>query len=255
MNASAAVELPPPPSLSELGSAALFLDLDGTIASIERRPEDVGPERWRTDLLRRLELRLEGRLAVISGRTLEEIDRILEGSVAALAAVHGLVRRRPDGDVLKAPPAPALGAARERATELARAHRGLLIEDKGLSVAIHYRQAPELGPVAIAEASGMARAGGLKLQPGDMVAELCTPGLDKGAALTAFMREPPFSGSLPVFVGDDQTDEDGFAAAEALGGFGVLVGPPRPTRASRGVADAPAVRAWLEAALLEDARR
>jgi trehalose 6-phosphate phosphatase len=254
MNPSAAPELPPPPGLSGLGSASLFLDLDGTLASIERRPQDVGPQRWRTELLQRLERRLQGRVAVVSGRTLDEIDRILEGSVTAVAAVHGLVRRCADGRVLRSPPAPALGAVLRRAYELAGGHPGLLVEDKGLSLAIHYRQAPELEAMVAAEASDMARAGGLKLQPGDMVAELCTPGLDKGAALAAFMDEPPFRGSVPVFVGDDQTDEDGFAAADRLGGLGVLVGPGRPTRASRGLAGAPAVRAWLEAAVMEGAR-
>jgi trehalose 6-phosphate phosphatase len=84
------------------------------------------------------------------------------------------------------------------------------------------------------------------LQPGKLVVELKTPGADKGAALTAFMAEPPFAGAVPVMVGDDLTDEYGFRAAEALGGFGVLVGPRRETAARFGLADVNAVLDWLE---------
>ena len=243
-----------PPRLADLGRIALFLDLDGTLASIEPRPDDVGPEAWRTALLKRLQAKLDGRLAVISGRTLEEVDRILEGAVIAVAAVHGLVRRRTDGSVLRADGHPALANARRQAADLAQAHPGILVEDKGLSLAIHYRLAPELAAQMTSEAEQIAGGSGLKLQRGDMVAELCTPGLDKGAAVAAFMTEPPFAGAAPVFVGDDLTDEDGFDAAETLGGMGVLVGPDRLTRASRRLAGAASVRAWLEAAVMEDAQ-
>jgi trehalose 6-phosphate phosphatase len=248
-------DLPTPPRLYGLGRTALFLDLDGTIAAIRSRPEEVGPERWRTAMLGRLQQRLEGRLAVISGRTLAEIDRILEGAVTAVAAVHGLVRRCADGQVRRADPHPAMAGVRERAAELVRAHPGLLLEDKGLSLAIHYRLAPSLAGLVRAQAAAFAEAGGLKLQPGDMVAEICTPGPDKGVALEAFMVEPPFAGSQPVFVGDDLTDEDGFAAARSLGGFGVLVGPVRPTQADRRLGGAEQVRSWLEEeAAMQDAQ-
>jgi trehalose 6-phosphate phosphatase len=246
--------LPPPPRLFELDRAALFLDLDGALADIEPRPEDVGPEPWRAPVLRRLERKLGGRLAVVSGRSLEEIDRILEGSVRAVAAVHGLVRRRADGQVLRAREHPAMAMARDRIAELQRRHPALLVEDKGLGVALHYRRAPGLEPLVRAQSQEIARSAGLRLQPGDMVAEICTPGLDKGSAVAAFMREAPFAGATPVFVGDDLTDEDGFRAAEGMGGIGVLVGPGRPTGASRRLPGAFAVRAWLEeAAVMEGA--
>jgi trehalose 6-phosphate phosphatase len=84
---------------------------------------------------------------------------------------------------------------------------------------------------------------------GHMVAELRTPGPDKGDALAAFMAEPPFAGSRPVFIGDDLTDEDAFAAAAAGGGFGVLVGPDRPTAARMRLENVEAVHAWLTAAI------
>jgi trehalose 6-phosphate phosphatase len=248
-----APELPPPPRILDLEGLSLFLDLDGTLAAIQPRPEDVGPEPWRTALLRRLGRRLGGRLAVVSGRTLEEVDRILEGSVGAVAAVHGRVLRWPGGAVERPEAPAALADARRRVQALAQSDPGVLIEDKGLSLAIHYRLAPALGEAIRSMADDTCRAEGLKLQLGDMVAEIASPGPDKGAAVRAFMAEPPFAGSRPAFVGDDLTDEDGFAAVAALGGVGVLVGPPRVTHASGRLADAGAVRAWLEAAVMEGA--
>jgi trehalose 6-phosphate phosphatase len=255
MRSVAAEELPTPRPLAGFEPAALFLDLDGTLARIEPRPEDVRPEPWRTALVRRLQRRLDGRLAVISGRSLEDVDRILEGAAVAVAAVHGLIRRRADGSVIRAPPHPNLRLARAALTATAAAHPGLLIEDKGLSVALHYRQAPELAGLAVAEAERAVGEYGLKLQLGDMVAEVCTPGFDKGAAVRAFMRERPFERGAPVFVGDDLTDENGFQAAKALGGVGVLVGAPRPTAAELRLEDVAAVRAWLEAGLTRDPAR
>ena len=252
MTADGLKPLPEPRPLPGFGDVALFLDLDGTLAAIRPRPEDVGPEPWRTALLQRLEARLGGKLAVISGRSLDEVDRILEGAVAAVAAVHGLVRRRSDGALEQAAPAPGLPQARERLAALAAAHAGLHIEDKGLSLAIHFRQAPELAPEVRREAEAISLDSGLGLQLGDMVAELCTPGLDKGAAVRAFMDEAPFAGALPVFVGDDLTDENGFRAARALGGVSILVGPLRATDADMRLDSVPAVRGWLEAALMHE---
>ena len=255
MTAEAANELPAPLPLRRFQRVALFLDLDGTLASIEPRPEDVRPAPWRTALVRRLQQGLEGRLAVISGRSLDEVDRILEGAAIAVGAVHGLVRRRADGSVVRAPPHPNLRWARSALQAAATARPGLIVEDKGLSVALHYRRAPALADEAVAEARRVAGEYGLKLQLGNMVAEVCTPGFDKGTALRAFMRERPFERGGPVFVGDDLTDENGFSAAKALGGVGILVGSPRPTAAELRLDNVAAVRAWLEAGPAPDAGR
>ena len=254
MNAHSPRLLPEPRPLPGFRDVALFLDLDGTLAAIEPRPEDVGPEPWRTALLHRLEEKLNGRLAVISGRSLGEVDRILDGAVEAVAAVHGLVRRSADGALEQAAPAEGLGFARAQLNELAAGHPGLAVEDKVLSLAIHFRQAPELADEIRRQAQAIAADAGLRLQLGDMVAELCTPGLDKGAAVRAFMNEPPFQDSLPVFVGDDLTDEDGFRAAQAFGGVSVLVGPLRPTAADMRLEDVESVRGWLEASLMHDSQ-
>jgi len=239
----------PDPKPLRLAQTALFLDLDGTLAPIAARPQDVRPDPRRTSLLERLARRLDGRLAVVSGRTLEDVDRILEGCVVAVAAVHGLVRRGPDGRVFETRGHPQLARAAEALRAFAARDSGLIVEDKGgLSVALHFRLARGQAEAARACARELAAQTGLALQEGDMVEELRTPGADKGDSVRAFMARPPFAGARPVFVGDDDTDEDGFEAAQRLGGLGVGVGAARPTRARFRVAGVEAALAWLEAA-------
>jgi trehalose 6-phosphate phosphatase len=242
-------EPPERPGPLELEGVALFLDLDGVLAPIAARPEDVVPVAARTRLLRALHQALDGRLAVISGRTIADLDRILDGSVAALAGVHGLERRGAGGGLWRAEPSPALGGLRPAFASLTQAWPGVEIEEKGLSVGIHYRAAPAALAAVREVVESLAPSVDLTVQWGNMVAELRTPGPDKGDALTAFMAEPPFAGSRPIFVGDDLTDEHGFAAAAACGGYGVLVGAPRPTAARMRLDDVEAVYDWLNAAV------
>ncbi|HEY9216679.1 MAG TPA: trehalose-phosphatase [Phenylobacterium sp.] len=237
-----------PPAALALERTALFLDLDGTLAPIASRPQDVKPYPRLTALLERLETALGGRLAVLSGRTLADVDRIVEGRVTPVAAVHGLVRRTSDGQIHERSPHPRLPAVAEAFRVFAQADSGLIVEDKGHSVALHYRLAPSKAGEATALAERMAQETGLSLQPGHMVMELRTPGPSKGDSLRQFMAGAPFEGASPVFVGDDLTDEPAFRAAAALGGFGVLVGPARTTAARWRMDDVTAVLAWLEAA-------
>jgi trehalose 6-phosphate phosphatase len=233
-----------PPAL-DTGRVALFLDLDGTIAEIAPQPGDVGPLAPRTALLRSLGERLDGRLAVLTGRTLEEADRILEGAVRATAAVHGLVRRDASGKIEAATPSPGIAAARAALRSLADARPGLVLEEKQLSLALHYRHAAEAVDGVLDATRRIAQANGLALQAGAMVSELRTPGPHKGDALRSLMERPPFGGFTPVMLGDDLTDEAAFAAAADLGGWGILVGAPRPTAARYGLEDVAAVMAWL----------
>lgn len=238
----------PAPKPLRLGGAALFLDLDGTLAPIAARPQDVRPEPRRTRLLEALNAGLDGRLAVVSGRTLSDVDRILERRVACVAAVHGLVRRDFDGQMLEVPPHPELAASVRRLREFASQDSGLLVEEKGSSAALHFRLARAYAADARALAHQIAAETGLVLQEGDMVEELRTPGPTKGDSVRAFMEAPRFAGATPVFVGDDATDEHGFDAVRRLGGFGVLVGPARQTHAAFRLETVDAVMSWLEAA-------
>lgn len=238
---------PAPLTEMGLGRTALFLDLDGVLAPLAPTPAAVGPDAARNALLARAAERLSGRVAVISGRTVADVDRILEGQIPAVAGIHGLQRRTAQGLMGQAWRHPKLGDARAAFIGLASTDPGLLVEDKGVSVALHYRGAPTLAALVREHAARLAETTGLQLQEGDMVAELRSPGPSKGDALAAFMAEPPFAGARPVFIGDDLTDEDGFAAAQAAGGFGILVGPRRETQALWRLRDVPDVLAWLAA--------
>lgn len=239
--------LPPPPSL-EAGAVSLFLDLDGTIAEIAPHPDAVGPDETRRRRLASLIPALGGRVAVLTGRTLDDADRILDRAVTPVAAVHGLVRRSPDGRIEASKAAYGLAAAREDLASLTAQVPGLLLEDKGVSIAVHYRQAPQAQAVVLEATRRLAADHGLTVQAGAMVSELRTPGAHKGDALAWFATQPPFAGFMPVMVGDDVTDENGFARAETLGGYGVLVGAPRPTQARFGLPTVEAVLAWLDTA-------
>jgi trehalose 6-phosphate phosphatase len=238
--------LPAPPALDL--DHALFLDMDGTLAPIEATPDAVAFRADRAILLDRLQLALGGALAILSGRTLADIDRVL-GPGRAAGAIHGLVRRLPGGRLLDHEAGPGLAQARATLQALPAAYPGVILEDKGLSLAVHFRQVPDVGQTICAAVAAIAAETGMSQQAGDMVCELRTPGPDKGAALAAFMAEPPFAGRIPVAVGDDLTDEHAFRAAEELGGFGVLVGGARATVARYGLTGVDAVLDWLGAGL------
>ena len=236
--------LPPPPTLP-VSDAALFLDLDGTLFPLQARPELVWGDAESSALLADLERALGGRLAVLTGRSLRDADRILSGEVRAVSGSHGLERRDAGGRTHVAPVHPALDEARAAFEAFHAAHTELVLEDKGLGVCLHYRTAPGLEAEVLKLGHELAERLPLTAQPGSMMFELRTPGGGKGEALQAYLAEPPFAGGVPVFVGDDLTDEHGFEAAEALGGYGVIVGDRRPTAARFAVPDVAAVRRWL----------
>lgn len=236
-----------------LGAAALFLDLDGTLAPIMPSPDAVGPDPARRALLERAETALGGRLAVVSGRAIADLDRILGGVPGALGGLHGLERRPAGGPAQRvaAPPGFAKAAAAARAFVADRPP--VLLEDKGLSLALHWRAEPALDAEVRAFAEALAASAGLVAQLGDMVVEVRAPGPTKADAVRAFMAEAPFAGATPLFVGDDLTDEHGFEAAAALGGAGILVGAPRPTRAAGRLDGPAAVLRWIDTGLAQGA--
>lgn len=238
-----------PPARLDLARDALFLDLDGTLAPIAPTPDEVGPDARRSRLLAGLMDAMVGRLAIVSGRRLEDIDRILGDLRPVVGAVHGLVLRTADGVTAAQDDPVPLAGARKALERFVAADRRLLLEDKGLSLALHYRQAPDRAEASDALVGALAKDLGWRFQPGHAVAELRPPGGDKGDVLRRVMAQAPFSGARPIFVGDDVTDEDGFAAAAEMGGFGVIVGRGEPTAARRRLDDVAAVLDWLEASL------
>lgn len=237
---------PPPPDLLE--GAALFLDFDGTLVELAQTPDSISVPGDLPDLLQALAARLGGRLAIVSGRSLGDLDRHVACPGIAMSGSHGLELRLADGSVRALRPNGELNAARERIRRFAEADTGLLVEEKPASIALHYRLAPALEDDVLRLMDGLAAETGLVVQHGKMVAELRPAGADKGDAVETLMREPGFAGARPLFMGDDLTDEHAFAAAAALGGAGILVGDERETGARYRLESVGAVAAWLRAA-------
>lgn len=235
--------LPPPAGL--LDSAALFLDFDGTLVELAETPDAVRVSPALGPLLDRLRRRLGGRLAIVSGRALGDLERHAPLAGIAFSGSHGLELQWPDGTRLPLSAPLGLDDAREAVAGFAAATPGLLVEDKPAGIALHYRLAPNEGPRADAFMTALAKRYGWEVQRGAMVVELRPHGATKGDALKAFMRATDFAHARPVFVGDDLTDEHGFAAAAALGGAGVLVGPERETAAAYRLPSVAAVAEWL----------
>lgn len=237
----------PPPPAGLLNGASLFLDFDGTLVELAPTPGEVQVGAALRDLLARLHDRLGGRIAILSGRSVAEIAAFLHPVALAIGGSHGLELRRADGGH-DAPERPqGLDDVIERMKAFAADRPGVLVEEKPLGAALHYRGAPDAEAACRRLAAEAADVTGLALQPGKMVFELKPKGGDKGRALALFMADPLFEGTRPVFLGDDLTDEAGFAAAAAAGGAGVLIGEARETAAAFRLDGVDAVLAWLAA--------
>ena len=226
-----------------------FLDLDGTLLELAETPEAVGIGAAEKKVLEDLVERTGGAVAMISGRALRRIDEILAPLVLPAAGQHGAERRDAKGVRHRHRfPANVLRPVAVGMRSFAAKHRGLVFEDKGASVALHYRLAPQLAgavQAAVREAA-LPLGEAVEVQDGKMVVELKPAGCDKGKAIAQFMQEPPFAGRIPVFLGDDVTDEYGFRVVNAMGGHTIKVG--EGPSAARWRLDNPAsTRAWLQA--------
>ena len=203
---------------------AIFLDFDGTLVDLAATPDGVQLQPGLREALVRLAAQHGGALAIVSGRPLDQIDAMLAPLVLPVAGVHGVERRGFDGQ-LHVAPTPDISPVLSRAQSLAVLHPGLLVEHKRGAVALHYRLAPELEHLCVREMTAAVQAcPGVLLLHGKMVLEAKPAASDKGGAIAAFMREAPFAGRVPVFAGDDTTDEAGFAYVQQAGGTGVKVG-------------------------------
>ena len=240
--------LPAPPSLRDLSSKrplALFLDFDGTLVGLARGPDQIVVPPWLVPALNALSERLGGRLALVSGRAIVDLEKHLGPLALARAGSHGADCRLADGKVLGMAPT---GLAEEALAEIAvfAEAEGFVREDKPHGGALHYRHNPSLEAQCLAFAESFAARHGLVIKRGKCVIEFVASGADKGVAVAALMAERPFAGAVPVFVGDDVTDEDGFRAAGNLGGFGVLVGDRMGSQARYGLESPVDVYQWLE---------
>ena len=228
--------------------AALFLDFDGTLADFAQHPDGVTVDAELPALLAGLRARLDGAVAVVTGRTLAGLDDIAGLSPRAAAGLHGLELRFESGHTVA--PANPQGASRvaRQLRERFAADPRVVVEDKGAAVALHWRRAPERSEECIAALTEAAAAPEFEILRGNAVIEARPRGTNKGAALAALARHGSFAGRRPVFVGDDVTDEDGFRAAARLGGYGVKVGPGE-TAARYRMSGVDEVHAWLAESL------
>jgi trehalose 6-phosphate phosphatase len=205
----------------------LFLDVDGTLLEFASTPEGVTVSEELESLLERAAAGVGGALALVSGRSLQQLDRIFAPRRWPAAGLHGLERRDAEGRVhYPVSAGPDLQEAREVMEQLSYRAPGLILEDKGATLALHYRQAPSMEDELRAEMESLlGRLGdAYHLQPGSHVLELKPAGYSKARAIDDFLDEAPFAGRTPVFAGDDLTDLDGFEAVERHGGVSISVG-------------------------------
>ncbi|HEX3538765.1 MAG TPA: trehalose-phosphatase [Stellaceae bacterium] len=229
----------------------MFVDFDGTLVEIAQSPEAVRAPAHLSGLLKQVQERYGGAFALISGRSIAALDDLLQPWRGAAAGLHGGERRRPDGSRADVDPielTPVLADACGAVAAFVAANPPVRLEDKGRTLALHYRAAPELRQevTRFAEQVAAESSGALRLVCGKMVAELVPRDFGKGRAIAAFLAEPPFRGRVPVFLGDDLTDEEGFAEIRRRKGVAIRVGSPdAETLATYTLPDVAAVLAWL----------
>jgi trehalose 6-phosphate phosphatase len=240
------------PSASKLAprldQCALLLDIDGTLLDLAPTPREVWVPPGLATTLNRLRKKTAGALALVSGRSLNDIDRIFFPALFPAVGGHGAeMRLAADGEAVAAHAPPMDQELKRRLAAIANLSPGILLEDKGYSLALHYRLAPH-AEQAIYEAVSLIRAdlpdAPIEVLPGKCVCEIKHSGFNKASGVIELMSHPPFKGRRPIFIGDDVTDESVFAIMPGFGGLSISVG-----RRAAGVAhhfDAPGeVRAWL----------
>lgn len=205
---------------------ALLFDVDGTLIDVGPAPFDVDvPDTLKRSLDRLFDL-TDGALALVSGRPIRDLDRLFAPLALPAVGGHGAEMRLREGEGA-AHVSDLPKALRQRLIAAADPATGVEYEDKGYSVALHYRRAPEHEArlQAYVAASRAAFPGAdTEVLPGKMMIEVKRPGIDKGTGIRRLMRHNPFAGRMPVFIGDDVTDEAAFAAMPALGGLSFSVG-------------------------------
>lgn len=223
---------------------ALFLDVDGTLLDIADHPDAVVVPGGLVGTIERVANGLGGALALVSGRPIADVDRLFDSHRLVVAGQHGAEVRSASGALARVDGPPSMARTRQLVAGLARGRGGLLVEDKGATIAVHHRAAPDAGPWLRAM---LSRLDGLETIQGKDVVEVRPRGCNKGAAVDRLMASPPFAGRRPAFVGDDVTDEDGFRAVLRRGGVAIQVGPRHSMLTTCRIAEPAGVRRWLGA--------
>ena len=241
--------MPAAPTLNVAEPIAVFLDFDGTLVDIAERPDLVSVPATLLTTIQEVHDRLDGALAVISGRSIADLDALLAPLQLPMAGVHGIEHRDQTGHLSSEHSSTIPASVHRRMIELAENDPGLILEDKGSSLALHYRQSPARESLIRAELKTIFENFNqdFVLLEGKMVIEIRPNGADKGTAVEKFLANPPFTGRRPIFIGDDITDEDAFRVVNRLKGYSIKVGPKDPDSAALyELEDVNAVRDWLE---------
>ncbi len=240
---------PPPPPLAP--ADCLFLDVDGTLIEFTDTPSQTVGDPEIKRLLTEVAQNLRGALALVTGREIMTVDQLFAPLKLPVAGLHGVERRDASGTLHQAGLLDSrLNRVRPALSLLADSYPGTIIEDKGRNIAVHYRLAPQYGDLVRRSVAAITAplADDYQLQDGLMMVEIKPRGYNKGSAIHAFMREAPFAGRRPVFVGDDLTDRDGFSAVESLNGVSIGVGDRVQGRYQ--LPDVGSVRRWLHEILI-----
>jgi len=214
---------PPQPALDW----CLFLDVDGTLIELTDTPSQTAADAEIKTLLYEVAERLGGAVGLISGRRIATLDELFAPLKLPAAGLHGVERRKMDGSIQGASFVDSqLERARASLKALVEAHPGTLFEDKERTIAVHFRTAPHFADALRDAIIDIAKPLGTNyhIQGGKMMYEIKPRGFSKATAIQAFMKESPFRGRRPVFMGDDLTDRDGFSMAEEHGGLSIAVG-------------------------------
>lgn len=231
----------------DIRTSAVLLDVDGTLLDLAETPHSVAVPQPLKHALKSLELQSGGATSFVSGRSIADLDRLFAPLRLAAVAGHGAELRAPAESAPRHYKAAIPEDLRRRLMEFGTSHAGLLVEDKGYSLALHYRLAPQLG--ALVHAAVMALCAdypqwALDVLPGKFVVEVKPRGFNKGTGIRELMKSAPFRGRRPIFIGDDVTDEAAFSVLPEFDGLGFSVGRELPGVA--GYFQTPRdVRAWL----------
>ena len=244
--------MPRAPDTLDTLEVALFLDVDGTLLEIREKPSEVVADDELVDVLMACSAELDGAMCLVSGRSIAEVDRIFSPAAFPVAGAHGAELRFSGGRNVMLASELLPASVVESLEQFAVANDGLLLERKQAGVSLHYRRAPQLEDQcrALADALMSELGDAFRLISGKMVLEIAPAEHNKGAAIEAFLREKPFAGRVPIFLGDDVTDEDGFRAVNAARGVSIRVGDHGDSAAAYRLPDVAAVRPWLRSAIL-----
>jgi trehalose 6-phosphate phosphatase len=239
--------LPAPPLPRGDARWAMFLDVDGTLIGFHDDPQAVAIPASLLALLHQLHAALDGALALVSGRGLDDLNRLFDQPRWAMAGLHGLELRRADRSFRRLTvSAQEQQRMHNAAAALTARFPGVHCEDKQIAVALHCRRAPEQFELLHQAAAALIdQLPGYELQPGNLVIEFKPSGMDKGRAVTELLGSAPFDARVPVYLGDDLTDEHAFDSVRKKNGIGVLIGTPRATHAAFSLPGPAAAEAWL----------